>query len=336
MLALIGPVVSVVAIVAILRQLDPARLVGELKGLELLWIAIIVPVYVSAHLARGVRWQLMISPIKPVAWRISTSLVFVGLMANYLLPARLGELVRALALRRSEQLPAAFALASIGAERLFDALALLVVFVVVALVTPFPPQHATTIATLGGLAAAALLLALALVLLARLIPRRIENAARSAGAWLPAWARTFAAHAWISVLDAIAFLKLDRTLLFLVVLTLGIWLIEGAVLWLATLVFGLDPDPRLAYFTLVMLGLGVAVPSAPGYFGVFEACIVLAFAAFGLAREVALSYALVVHALHLTVVTIGGVVSLHVLGMSFGALRELGRKASTQGLVDGA
>ena len=133
---------------------------------------------------------------------------------------------------------------------------------------------------------------------------------------------------WRLALGALAFLRLDRTLLLVVLLSLAVWLIEGAVLWLGLLAFGLEPDPRIAYFTLVLIGIGVAVPSAPGYFGVFEACVILAFAAFALSREVALSYALVVHALQFAVIGVAGLVSLQVLGLSFGRLRQLGRETA--------
>ena len=57
----------------------------------------------------------------------------------------------------------------------------------------------------------------------------------------------------------------------------------------------------------------------------FEAGVVLAFAAFGIGREVALSYAVVVHGLQFAVIGVGGLISLRALGMSFGTLRRMGR-----------
>ncbi|MEE9282278.1 MAG: lysylphosphatidylglycerol synthase transmembrane domain-containing protein [Myxococcota bacterium] len=332
-LVLIGPLVSIVALVLIVRRLDAEHLIDALRDLNAWWLVLIVPVYTSAHLVRGVRWQLMIYPVKPVRWRVTTSIVLVGLMANNLLPARLGELVRAFALRRSEQLGTAFALTSIVAERIFDGMALLVIFSITALVTPFPEELAGTLAGVGWAAAAVFLVAFAVVLLARLFPRLIERAARRATRWLPDRLGRRAEPIWRSGLAALAFLRADRTVLLFALLTLAIWLIEGGVLWLFTLVFGLDPDPRLAYFTLVLIGFGVALPSAPGYFGVFEAAVVLAFAAFGIAREMALSYALVVHALHFSVVGIGGLVALKVLGMSFGSLRQISRDAGSRNVT---
>ena len=324
---LIGPLVSLAALVFILRQLDLARLLDSLRDLQISWLALMVPVYLCTYLMRGLRWQLMLRPAKPVRLGVATSIIFLGMLANNLLPARLGELVRAFALRSREQLPTAFGLASIVAERIFDGTAILLIFCATVLLTPFPESLDRTLASMGLVAASALVVALAVVLVARIRPQLIEAVAGSVAGWLPRRVRELVEQLWHSALGAIAFLQADRTLLLFSLLSLAVWLIEGAVLWLGLLALGLEPDPHLAYFTLVLIGFGVAVPSAPGYFGVFEACVVLAFAAFALSREVALSYALVVHGLHFAVIGVAGLISLQALGLSLRSLRQLSKGA---------
>ncbi len=334
-LVLIGPIVSLVALVWILRQLDVARLLDSLRDLRVSWLALMIPVYLCAYLMRGLRWELMLRPAKPIRLGVTTSIIFLGMLANNLLPARLGELVRAFALRAREKLPTAFGLASIVAERIFDGATLLLIFCATAVITPFPESLDRVLASMGWIAASLLLVALAVVLVARIRPQLIEALAGSVAGWLPEHVRKLVEQLWRSALGALAFLRADRTLLLFALLSLAVWLIEGAVLWLGLLAFGLEPDPHLAYFTLVLIGFGVAVPSAPGYFGVFEACVVLAFAAFGLSREVALSYAVVVHSLHFAVIGIAGLLSLQALGLSFGSLRQLSRDADARLSDDG-
>ena len=117
-LVLIGPLVSLAALVFILRQLDLARLLDSLRDLQISWLVLMVPVYLCTYLMRGLRWQLMLRPAKRVRLGVATSIIFLGMLANNLLPARLGELVRAFALRSREQLPTAFGLASIVPELL--------------------------------------------------------------------------------------------------------------------------------------------------------------------------------------------------------------------------
>ena len=339
-LVLIGPVVSLVALVLVVRRLDVERLVDSLRDLRVSCLALMIPVYLCAYLIRGLRWQLMLRPAKPVRLGVATSIIFVGMMANNLLPARLGELVRALALRRREDLPTAFGLASIVAERTFDGAVLLLIFCATAVITPFPESLDRALASTGWIVASVLLVALTAVLVVRIRPQLIEGIAGGLGGWLPDRVKDRVEQLWRSALGALAFLRLDRTLLLFALLSLAVWLIEGAVLWLGLLAFGLEPDPYLAYFTLVLIAFGVALPSAPGYIGVFEACAVLAFAAFALSREAALSYAIVVHGLQFAVIGVAGLVSLHVLGLSFGSLRRLGRETdarlSDNGVADRA
>ena len=324
-LLVIGPLISIVALVMILRRIDFAHFVEALSEIQPFWLAPIIPLYVIAISIRGVRWQLMLYPVKAVRWRVTTSVIFLGLMANNLLPARLGELVRAFALSSREQLGTAFSLASIAAERIFDGLALLVIFWVTATLTQFPAQLEETLSRVAWAVGSVFLLAFAFVLTARLAPGFVERLVSRATAWLPERVSTRSLELLRSALRALAFLRADRRMLFFVLLTLAVWLVEGVVLWLATLAFGIDPDLRLAYFTLVLIGFSVAVPSAPGYVGVFEAGVVLAFAAFGIGREVALSYAVVVHGLQFAVIGAGGLISLHALGLSFGSLRRMAR-----------
>ena len=46
-------------------------------------------------LFRGLRWQRLLAPIHPVPYRRALGYLLIGYLANNLLPARLGELVRA-------------------------------------------------------------------------------------------------------------------------------------------------------------------------------------------------------------------------------------------------
>jgi len=57
---------------------------------------------------------------------------------------------------------------------------------------------------------------------------------------------------------------------------------------------------------LVFVGLGVSIPSAPGYVGVFHAAAALAVGLYGVAPSAAIGYALVFHASQIVPVTLLG------------------------------
>ena len=82
----------------------------------------------GAHL----RWQIILAPTKRVSFVSAFAVLMVGFTANNLLPARIGELVRAYTLGRKENLSKSLSLATIVVERVFDGITIMG-FLVVAL-----------------------------------------------------------------------------------------------------------------------------------------------------------------------------------------------------------
>ena len=88
------------------------------------------------------------------------------------------------------------------------------------------------------------------------------------------------------------------------------WGLAAMEYWLVLRAFAFEAPLPWALLALCVTLLGVAVPSAPGYFGVFEASAVAALALFGVSGGVALGYALVLHAMHFGITTCLGALAL--------------------------
>jgi hypothetical protein len=307
------------ALIWIARQIDLALLLRALSRVDWAWTPLLVAVYLSSFLLRGLRWQIMLRPMKPIAWSSSTAILVVGFAANNVLPARLGELVRAYALRQREGISATGALASAAVERIFDGLTLLAIFAITAALAVFDPTHERIAERVRAAAAVVFLGGLAVVLVGRLWPARLEALLRLATAPLPARVAETVQNLARSALGAVSFLRVDTGLLLSVLLSVVIWLVEGAVFWLGLRAFSLPADPLTAYFTLAFVNFGLILPSAPGYVGVFEGCTILAFAAFGYPQEIALSYSIVIHFLQLAPISLLGLLLVNVFGVSLTA-----------------
>jgi hypothetical protein len=81
---------------------------------------------------------------------------------------------------------------------------------------------------------------------------------------------------------------------------------------------------------LAFLGLGVSLPSSPGFIGVIQAATVLALALFGVPRTEALSFSLLLHASQFFPVTIIGLVFLLIEHVSLSeAARATGAPATS-------
>ena len=117
---IIGLAISGVAIWILARSVDVARTFDVLRTANPLWILVMVGTVFLDVGARGGRWQGLLDPIKHLPYRRVLGYTYLGYLANNVLPARLGELVRAHALGEGEGISRATVLGTVVVERIVD------------------------------------------------------------------------------------------------------------------------------------------------------------------------------------------------------------------------
>ena len=286
------------------------------------WAAPMLLCYLSSFLVRGVRWRLLLQPVETVSWPTSTGVIFSGYMANNLLPLRLGEIVRALVLGQVTSARVEGTLSTIVLERVFDGLVLVGMIALVLVGSEIGRGAEGIVAYTGAVSALVFTGALLFVVGARLFPRRVLNGVRLALRWIPVVEEEKGLDATRSLLRGLRSLALDRRLVAVVGLSVAVWTLEGGMFWVGLRAFSLDAGVGAAFLTLAFVNLSILIPSAPGYVGVFQGATILAFGAFGLPEEIALSYSVVVHFLQYVSVTVIGLAVLAAYGVSLAALRR--------------
>ena len=275
---------------------------------------------------RAIRWRLILRdvdghrfPLLPL-WHATA----VGFMANNLLPARAGEVARAYVVTR--QLPVRFttALASIGVERVFDGLVMLGLMAV-AIAAPSFPAHAlvggrsfAAVATTGALVFGAILV-LALLVVHRPAPW-LSLFDRLARRLLSAGAAARVMHAAEGIVAGLTVLKSPTRFAGVVLWSLVLWLKNAAAFAICFRAFGLDVPLEAALLLQGIIGFGVAVPSTPGFVGVFEAATLLTLRLYGVDASLAVSYALTYHVTTFIPITLLGFWSLSRLHLGLGDL----------------
>lgn len=317
---LAGGTVSVVVLGWALYQVDVREAVRTLRQFGVWWSAPMLLCYLSSFVVRGVRWQLLLGPVENVSWSTSTGVIFSGYMANNLLPLRLGEIVRALVLRQVTSARMEGTLSTIVLERVFDGLVL--VGMIALVLVEIGQETEGIVAYTGGLAALVFVGALLFVVAARLLPRSVLRAVRWGLTWVPAVNEETGLDAAQSLLRGLGSLSLDRRLLAVLGLSVAVWVLEGGMFWVGLRAFSLEGGLLAAFLTLAFVNLSILIPSAPGYVGVFQGATILALGAFGLSKETALSYSVVVHFLQYSSVTVIGLVVLGAYGLSLSAVRR--------------
>jgi glycosyltransferase 2 family protein len=132
----VGLAISAALLTFFFRSLDVGSLIAPLGHLYLPLLVPAVGVYFFGIWLRAVRWKWLIAPYAQVSAARLFRVVTIGVAANFLLPFRLGEVVRSFLLRNSNGVPIASSLASILVERLFDIITLCGLMIVGSLLVP--------------------------------------------------------------------------------------------------------------------------------------------------------------------------------------------------------
>jgi uncharacterized protein (TIRG00374 family) len=302
----IGIAVSVVALALVLRTVDLAETWEVVRAADRGWLGLMVGFLVVDVLLRAIRWQRLIAPIRHVGFLATLGYLLVGYLANNVLPARLGELVRCHYLGDRERLSRTTALGTVVVERIVD------IAVVVAIAA-----FAIIVLSVRGLVANAVLVGAAIVVLlgvglaVGIAAHRLPGAERVAGA-AARWPRVSDLAGRLR--DGLAVAGRPRTLFEALALSVLAW---GATL-LAFAAAGQSIGIELTIGQASLLAAGVAlagaIPAGPASLGTFEAAAVLIGRSLGVPAGSSLAIGLLVHAAILVTTTVGGGIALARLG----------------------
>ncbi len=304
--AILGSLISVVAIVLVLGSVDPGK-TGEVLGRTMpAWLAVTALFLVLDVLVRAIRWQILLRPIRHVAFVPILGYLLIGYLANNVLPARLGELVRSHYLGDREGISRTTTLGTVVVERIVDTATVVAIAAIAILVLNV--RGVVTSAVLIGVAVVALLvIALVLGIVAHRLPG--ADAARRA---INRWPRV--ADVATKLRDGLSVAGRPSVLLASLGLSLVAW---GATL-LAFAAAGQAVGLELRIGEAALLSSGVAlasaIPSGPGYLGTYELAAVKIGAALGLPADATLAIAVLTHASVLILTSLGGGVALARLG----------------------
>ncbi len=284
----LGIVFSLIFLVLALYRANFAQIGKALIGVKLDLLILAVFVYFSTFVPRAFRWKRLLLPVKSLRFYRILPVLLVGYMANNLLPIRMGELFRAHFLKEKEEVSGYSALATILVERVCDGLTL--VMVLAAVLAFFPQKE--WVRNIGWTAGAVFLTGLiGTIILARYEGHILRIHLLSSlidkpwGRWL--FTKFGAFVIGLRGLSSPADLAVVGTLSAL------IWFVEGVVLYLVTLAFGLSLSTAGIALVLVIINFSTMIPSGPGFIGTFQYAFVLSFGLLGIAKETAIAVSLV-------------------------------------------
>lgn len=306
----LGVLLSALFLWLALRGLHLEDFWSTVQKANYIWLIPGVLVYFIGVWVRAWRWHYLLKPIKEIPTKTMFPITTIGYMGNNIYPARAGEVLRAVILKRKEGVPVSASLATIIVERIFDGVVMLA-FVFVNLSELAKLTGASgfvgNIQQVAIYGTGVFLGALLVFLLAAMFPQVTSKI----GTWFIERVLPKSTHEKIGgimhkFLEGLASLRSPFNVLMVFFTSVLIWLLETGKYWFVMHAF----DFEVSFFALMLMNgivnLATTIPSAPGYIGTFDAPGIAVLTAYGVSQASAAGYTLTLHvALWLPITLLG-------------------------------
>lgn len=317
---IVGIAFSALFLFFALRGVDRSGVGEALSRADYRVLPVVFALMLVSLFLRALRWRFLFRPDYDIGLPRLFSASAIGMMANNILPARLGELVRAWVIGSRERISKSTSLATIVVERIFDGFTVL--FFLGALVVWRSGEVPDALRVLALAAAAIFVAALALLLLIHSRRGVALAAAKALSRPLPERAGRRLTGLVDAFVGGLAVLRSPADVVAASILSLCVWIPNVAAIYFVLLSFGLGLPPHASVVVFVIVTLGIMIPSAPGFVGTIQYGFILALGLFGVSESLALSVSIVYHAGVYIPLTAAGLVCLAVEGISLGAVRR--------------
>lgn len=271
---IVGLLISAVFIYLAFRRVRLGEIYFSLKNANYLLILPNMALVIISMVIRAERWKYLLEPVSRFRMKQLFPSVMIGFMANNILPARLGEVVRAYSLGVKSGNSRSSIFASVVMERVFDSLTLLAMFWLVILFIPFPD----TVKRFGLITLVLNIAVILFLIILRLKTVFLIKMALKALFFLPNGLLARLDDVMRKFAEGLNVFRSPRLLIGVLSWSIILWLITALSNYFVFMAFGIYPSVAASFILLLFVAAGVMLPSAPGFVGVFQAATIGAFA----------------------------------------------------------
>src|ERR1039457_66084 len=322
-----GIAVSVFFMALLFRKIDFKQLGVALYSVDYRFILLAVACTFISYFLRAVRWHYLLISEKRIPLSSLYPATIIGYMANNLLPARLGEFVRAYVLAQREQLETPTVFASLVIDRLFDGFTVLLMLLLTLFTLDLPKgmANAETALKLGGLVT--FLLYCCVLLFLFLLKWQTMRTLTVVGRVLKPFPQSVSDRLIPLLGSFIAGIRMSAKgghVAAILVSSLVIWAFAVLPVDLILQGFGIHLPITASMFILVLLVFAVMVPASPGFIGTYHYACSQGLQVFGIAESMSISIALIIHGTSFFPVIVAGFYHLWSGKISLRSIRKAG------------
>jgi len=306
---ILGILISIISIVLVylsVREINLQDVFRVLKKIQFSYVIFFIILVILMQWLRSYRWGVILQPLEKIDQLSLFSVTSVGFLAIAAIPARIGELARPYLIAKRSTIKMSSALGTILVERVLDGFSVLTIAVVVLFYTDLPSWMIISSVLFFSLTVVIFCCILgliwrrekALIIINKILGKFPEKFTHKIDELI---------HHFIDGFQVITNIKF---LLYLFFLSALVWLLDVLAIYILLLAFGFTLPVMASFVVMIILIVGIAIPTAPGYIGNWHLACVLGLSFFGLAEAEALSFAVVYHFLSIALVVVLGVIFL--------------------------
>jgi len=335
-----GVLVSALALYLAFRNVPISDLGVYFSSVDYIWVIPATALLLLAFLLRALRWQIILGAYRHVGFTNAFHPLMIGFMINCVLPGRVGEIARPAILKKRDDIPFTTGLATVAAERALDMVFLLLLFIGVLATVEIDPsidevfggRHLNREALLDlrdGVIQLSVLLVAGIVFISigrcrdwlnRVIlgfPRLLffigpEPKDRIHDRILVPLTGILG-----NIAAGFSLVRSPKRLLLCMVSSLSIWAASGLSYYVMALGcpgIGISFVEMVA--VMIIICVFIALPSVPGFWGIWEAGGVFALSLFSVPSQEAAGFTLVNHAVQVFPVIFVGLGSALLTGIN--------------------
>lgn len=286
-----GIPIALVVLVIVLRDVHLPRVWETVRGLKPQYLLLVLAFEFLIPVVRSARWRAIIAAHQPVKFLRVFSVYTVGVLANFLLPLLAGVAIRLWLLSRRVRVPKTFAFSTMVLEVLFDAFSLIVFMYAVSFIFRFPESFVRIETIIFG----GVIFFFSLFYLSLLHRKWFFGLPEKFLGRLPERVRAKLGRLFSSFTAGLSSLRSTRHLIFVVLFSLASWTAQAGVIYGLNFAFGYSLPPYAAVCVMIINTVAIMIPITPGNVGIFQLATLFSLGLFGVSKEEALSFGIVLH-----------------------------------------
>ena len=303
---ILGILISVILVYLSIRGINLQDVFRDLKKIQPTYVIFFILLIILMQWLRSYRWGVILQPMGKIDQFSLFSVTSVGFLAIASIPARIGELARPYLISKRSSIKMSSALGTILIERVLDGFTVLAIAVIILLLTDLPPWMIRS-SIIFFLLALGMFCFIIFLILRRDAALKLINKILSKLPGKFAHKIDELIHHFIDGFQIVTNIKF---LLYLFFLSALIWLVDVLAIYMLLKAFGFNLPVMASFVVMIILIVGIAIPTAPGYIGNWHAACWLGLSLFDVAKTEALSFAVVYHFLSMVIVVVLGVAFL--------------------------